>query len=908
MRSLLVAPLALVLSCAGAGAAALVPVPTLQPTLPVAGLEANYGQAQPGILFLSPGGNSLAVTAQSVMYSPQGATLTMVASNPNPTLGFIDPLPGLVNSYSGADPHKWVTGIRRFAEANLGGIYPGVNAQYAVDINGVLTLNLSLQAGVDPKVVVFQVDQATAITVNSDGSLLVVLASASPLGEAPYPSLSYAVPLATQAAASGQASRRVSFVVRSSTQFGLAVAGLDATLPLQISVALNSVPTAEPFSGYGNSQHASDAAGNFYVATQIADAAGKDAPFPTIGGVGCSDTLYLPAPCSDVAIYKYSAAGTLDFITYLAGRTRETAGFVGVAQDNSVVVAGTTDSADFPVTAAALQPAYAGPTAGPGTSDYPVSGDFFAARLDPLTGRLLNSTYLGGPNGDSMGAAALGADGSLYFLPAFDDIPSARMPVSNGALQADCSASPCQNGYAARLSPALDKLIYGTYLPGIAQATAQVYSDGSVYYAGTAGPGFPVTPSAYQPQNAGGYDAVVARLDPTGSHLLFATYFGGPDTDWALGLVVAPDGSVWAEVNSFVECCVNTQYELLHLDANGAHLLAKQPVAETQMAVDAAGNLYALATGGFTPSAEAFLGSSCGNSGYVELSPTGQQLFATYLPGDIIAFDGADTQGTPYMDTASGSRVQIVQGQYMGVYAGCVVDSASFGNEGTASPGAIVTIFGSALGPTQGTSFQLENGKVPTSLAGTQVLVNGDPVPVLYSSYWQVNLVLPYSSPVGTIVTVQVETPGAPGNQLSESIVEQGISFFSVGNGAAAALNQDGSLNSPQNPAKPGSTVMLFGTGGGQTNPPSLAGEITPLTLCPLVDTPQVQIPGVPPAPLTVEWAGAAPGLLSGATQVNVTLPDVIPAVPGYPAGTLPLQAVSDNFNSAVVTISVAAN
>lgn len=81
----------LAFSCAVANAAGLVPVPTPPPpSLPVVGLEANKGQAKTGILFLSRGngdtdvfaaGNSIAATAQGVLYSPRGATLGLVAEN-----------------------------------------------------------------------------------------------------------------------------------------------------------------------------------------------------------------------------------------------------------------------------------------------------------------------------------------------------------------------------------------------------------------------------------------------------------------------------------------------------------------------------------------------------------------------------------------------------------------------------------------------------------------------------------------------------------------------------------------------------------------------------------------------------------------------------------------------------------
>jgi uncharacterized protein (TIGR03437 family) len=899
--------LVLAFSYAAANAAALVPVPTMpQPLLPAAGLEANRGQASAGILFLSPASvASIGVTAQSVLFSPLGATLDLVASNPNPTVSFSNPLPGMVNSYSGADPAKWVTGIPRYSTATLTSIYSGINAQYTVNTTGVFTLNVMLAPGANLNMVQFAIPQATSIGAGSTG-LTAIFGT-----EQPAPELSFSAPVASQTGPSGQMNRNASFVVQSATGFSLAVKGVDSTLPLQIAIQLNPPPyTQANFAVVG--PQATDAAGNTYYIIAVADAAGKAAPFPTLSNPGCGVEITTPLPCTNVAVYKYSAAGTLEFITYLVGSVDDTPGFLGLAPDGAIAVAGTTDSVDFPVTAGAFQTTYAGP---PPTlvenSELPPGGDLFAAILDPATGSLQSATFLGGPNPDTFGAAAIGTDGSLYFLPAFTVHSSAGMPVSSNALLAACQEfigdnPTCYNGYAARLSPALDELIYGTFLPGMSQATAQLYSDGSVYYAGTAAAGFSATPGAYQTQNVGGSDGIVARLDPTGSRLLFATYYGGPETDWILNIALAPDGSVWANVSSFVQvCCSNIGSQLIHLDASGSRLLADAPISADSMVVDSAGNLVALAQGSIEASPGAILGGSCGGPAYVELSPTGQQLFATYLPGTYqIGFDGADANGDPYIDIPSG-RVQLVENQSTPPSVGCVVDAAAFLVDGNTSspqqisPGGIVTLFGAGMGPSQGVGFQLVNGELPTSLGGTQVTVNGEPAPLLYASYGQVNLVLPYDLAAGTMAEIQVITNGTPLNQLSNlPIVAAQITVFQV-NGAAVALNQDYTVNSPQNPAQPGSTVMLFGTGGGQTSPPSVAGEVTPLGLRPLVITPQAALLGVPgsqpPAPgvfLNVEYAGAAPSLLSGVTQINVTLPATIPLADGYAPGTLPLQVV----------------
>ncbi|HWC96085.1 MAG TPA: hypothetical protein VG456_05035 [Candidatus Sulfopaludibacter sp.] len=896
----------LLLAFSAADAANLVPVVTPPPLVLPAGLEANKGQATPGILFLARGGSaSTAVTAQSILYSPLGVSLNLLASNPNPAMSFSNPLPGLVNSYTGADPAKWVTGITRYTTMSLAAVLPGVDAQYTMSSNGLLTLNLLLAAGVDPRVLQFQMSAAASMSVANDGSLFVRL------GTTPYtPSLSYPAPVAVQGSG---ASRTAAFAVQSTTTFGLQVQGLDSTQPLQISLQVNGT---SPFVASSGGLSASNGAGNRFVATPIADGAGQPPPFSTLGGTGCANSTGQPIACSDVAIYGYSAAGVLNFITYLAGGTDENAAFLGVAPSGSLVVAGSTDSADFPVTAAAFQTTYAGPAPTFGSSRGFNGGDYFAVTLEPATGHLQASTYLGSPNADTMNTAALGADGSLYFLPAFVGSKTAGMPVSSGALLSACQDDPCENGYVARLSPGLDRLIFGTYVPGNSLATAQLAADGSVYYAGAAEAGFPVTATAYQRQNGGLDDGIIGRLDPTGTRLLAATYIGGPNTDWILEITAAPDGSVWANVHSFIQCCINIQPQLIHLDGNLSRLQADLPLYADQMVVNAAGNLIALAEGSIAVTAGSILGGSCGGPAYIELSPSGELLFATYLPGGYqISFDGADAQGTPYVDTPNG-RMQVLENQPAPASAGCVVDAPSFTNSQTISPGEIVTIFGSGMGPDPGVGFQLTNGQVPVSLGGTQVLVNGTPVPILYSSYGQLNVIIPYTLAVGSTPSIQVVSNGTPLNALSDAVVKPaGISIFQR-NGAAVALNQDFSVNSPQNPAQPGSTVMLFGTGGGQTSPASTAGEVTPLELRSLVNVPQVPLlyvpqAGSPPAPayLNVAWAGAAPALVSGVAQINVTLPNPIPTVTGYPPGSLPFYVIVNGttLSGGTVTIFAAA-
>jgi uncharacterized protein (TIGR03437 family) len=102
------------------------------------------------------------------------------------------------------------------------------------------------------------------------------------------------------------------------------------------------------------------------------------------------------------------------------------------------------------------------------------------------------------------------------------------------------------------------------------------------------------------------------------------------------------------------------------------------------------------------------------------------------------------------------------------------------------------------------------------------------------------------------------------------------------GKGEGAILNQDGiTINSASNPAAAGSTIQLFGTGGGVTVPPSIDGALNPMSSTGALALVTTATVGGQPA--TVLYAGPAPNLVSGIIQINVTLPS------GTPSGNVPV-------------------
>jgi uncharacterized protein (TIGR03437 family) len=193
------------------------------------------------------------------------------------------------------------------------------------------------------------------------------------------------------------------------------------------------------------------------------------------------------------------------------------------------------------------------------------------------------------------------------------------------------------------------------------------------------------------------------------------------------------------------------------------------------------------------------------------------------------------------------------------------VANAASGLVGSLSPGEIVRVRGSNIGPPTPISTGADqNGVVESQLSGIRVLFDGIPAPLLYVSSEQVNTVVPYGVQEGTSPQVMVESQGQSSAPMSVLVTPSSPGVFTLdssGHGQAAALNEDGSLNSSNNPAARGSVVSIFATGEGRTNPPGVDGKLAGSPLpAPVL---QVQL-FIGDSPTYIEYAGGAPGEISG--------------------------------------------
>ncbi len=232
------------------------------------------------------------------------------------------------------------------------------------------------------------------------------------------------------------------------------------------------------------------------------------------------------------------------------------------------------------------------------------------------------------------------------------------------------------------------------------------------------------------------------------------------------------------------------------------------------------------------------------------------------------------------------------------------VTNAASGQTAVIAPGEILAVYGANLGPAQLISASFDaNGRLPTSLAGTQLLVAGVPVPLLYTSANQIAGIAPLSLagagalPGGApFISVEVgyQGIGSPAISLIVSPAVPGLfTSDASGHGQGAIVNQDGSINSLLHPAPPGSVVSLFCSGCGITAPLGTDGTLA-TSIASLVNLPSVTIGG---QIANVLYAGSAPGLVNGAIQINVTVPtgisgDALPLGISAP-GALPTPLIT---------------
>lgn len=456
------------------------------------------------------------------------------------------------------------------------------------------------------------------------------------------------------------------------------------------------------------------------------------------------------------------------------------------AQDN-IFIGGTTDAAGVAATVGAAQPLFNG------------KGDGFIARYS-ATGDPVWATYLGGSDADSIlflvvQGGRIYASGSTY---------STDFPATPGAwTRVAPPLFPVARTFVSILSQDGSSLLASSYFAS--DTSDSVFSfavgpDGSALLAGqTISRNFPATNTIGNSAKQALTYGFVVKLKPDLSAPVFSILITGEGGDSVYAAIPSPDGTVlvagttssrfFPVTNDALERCNTVVIQtagsgfLARIAADGTSFVYSsyfntgfQPSSITALHQDSAGRLVIEARG----------------NGF-DLGYYGNGAFAS--PNQVIPFVAVLDPATP----PARSRL-------------CVTNSASLAG-GVVAPGELITLFGTAIGPTSPASATVP---LPTQLGATRILVNGAAAPMLYADDGQINASLPDSMGETGTAKIEVEVNGTVVDSVSLPITPVAASLFRrYPSMTVAAVNDDGTPNSADRPAAPGSQLTLFGTGFG---------------------------------------------------------------------------------------------
>jgi len=251
--------------------------------------------------------------------------------------------------------------------------------------------------------------------------------------------------------------------------------------------------------------------------------------FPTTAG--SYDTSY--NGYFECFVMKINTTGTdLVYSTYLGGFNSDRGKGIALDSSGNVYVTGETFSPDFPTT--------------PGAFDTSFNGgwDAFVTKLNDQGSALDYSTVLGGGGYDHGFAIALDSSESPYIA---GTTSSSNFPITDGAH--DSSHEGSSEGFATKISPSGNALVYSTFLGGNGSDDSclgiAVNSLGKAYVTGyTTSSDFAMVPNSYDTSYNGGQDAFVVILDQLGSSLDYSTFLGGSNAEESSCIALSGSGNV----------------------------------------------------------------------------------------------------------------------------------------------------------------------------------------------------------------------------------------------------------------------------------------------------------------------------------------------------------------------------
>ena len=586
----------------------------------------------------------------------------------------------------------------------------------------------------------------------------------------------------------------------------------------------------------------------------------------------------------DTFITKFSPRGnSLLYSTLWGGSGPEDAGAITQDAAGNFYITGATSSPNYPITANAPQKVLVGVS----------NSDIFVTKFTSNFA-VVYSTYWGsGLNDagtsifvDSKGVVLVGGITNSQEFPLVKPMQSQPGRGNTDGVFFSLSADGSKVNFSSYLGGTRTE--YNTQVGGLPDGTW-------VACVTTESNDFPSTIDAIFPRNRGSRDMLLVKFTNDGTSLVYSSYFGGETSDFLNAMVTDPFGNTFLAgttdshffpttrgafqdgwqggTDGFVVKIAESLPSLVvgsfpTIQAKSAGAPVSQPIDITsigsalQFSVTATSNGNWLSVTPLTGATPATIQITIDPAGLGSGSYSGRLTFTT---------SGAQVNTVNVIVPITVTSATVISGPQ--ITAAGILNGASF-KGGAIAPGEILTIYGRGIGPDTLAGAQLNSsGNVSNFVGSTRVLFDGVAAPLLYTSSGQTAAIAPYFLSNRATTKVQVEYQGSRSAEVTMQTVASNPALFtanSSGSGYAAALNETGSVNTPETPAKKGGVVVLYLTGEGQTTPDGTDGQLAGSVLAKPVLPVSVRIGGVD---AEVLYAGAAPGLVAGAMQVNVRVP-----------------------------------
>lgn len=426
-----------------------------------------------------------------------------------------------ISYITGNDPAGWRQEVPAWRGVRYVGLYPGIDLELMGGAGGIVQ-RLIIHPGSRPQAVWLKVDGADALTVGNS-----VLDLDTPLGHMSLPLFQAVDPEGKSLDLTDFAPQVKGNVVRSPFN------SLSDLSPTQQVTGGSSDLLYSTFLG-GSGWEYSGGTPTWDPASHLLIMAGStpSPEFPITPGT--FDPSHNGGQDAFVVKMDPAGNGETDLVsaTFVGGSAHDWGQHIAVDAAGFIYVTGRTESADYPISIGAYDPSYNGEC------------DAFISKLTPDASALVYSTYLGGTGCDAANRLVVDNDGSAYLV---GETTSGDFPATLGAYAT--SINGLYDAFVAKVSSDGASLVYATYLGGSSYDSATdiaVNAAGQVYVTGRADSNnFPTTPDAFDPGYNGFVETYVAKLNTSGTDLIYSTYLGGSDYDWPSGIVLDADGNAY---------------------------------------------------------------------------------------------------------------------------------------------------------------------------------------------------------------------------------------------------------------------------------------------------------------------------------------------------------------------------